>query len=194
MPETNPIALFHQWFDKALTARIEKANAMTLATVGADGRPSCRIVLLSSFDERGFVFHTNYESRKGAEIAHQPWVSLTFWWDALGHQVRIEGRAEKTSAEDSEAYFGNRPRGSQLGAWASDQSRPVHSRAALEARMREFDREYQGKPVPRPPNWGGYRVVPHAIEFWENRDNRLHDRIRYERTDRGEWRITRLAP
>jgi pyridoxamine 5'-phosphate oxidase len=194
MRERNPFALFHAWFDKALGTHIEKANAMTLATVDAGGRPAARIVLLSSFDERGFVFHTNYQSRKGEEIARHPEVALTFWWDPLGYQVRIEGRAEKTGAHESDIYFANRPRGSQLGAWASDQSRPVASRAALERRMHELERQYKDRDVPRPPHWGGYRVVPRAFEFWENRDDRLHDRLHFERAPGGEWRTTVLAP
>lgn len=188
----NPIALFADWFARASQCGIDKPHAMTLATA-ADGLPSARVVLLSSFDDRGFVFHTNYESAKARAIAANPAVALTLWWDPLGHQVRIEGRAEKTSAAESDAYFAKRPRGSQLGAWASDQSRVIENRALLEQRLRELDREYDGRPVPRPPHWGGYRVTPRVIEFWENRDNRLHDRLRFER-DGGGWRATRLAP
>lgn len=194
MNESDPIAQFARWFDEASRAGIDKPNAMTLSTVGADGRPASRVVLLSSFDERGFVFHGNYESRKGGDIAHAPWVALLFWWDPPGYQVRIEGRAEKTRPEESDAYFAQRPRGSQLGAWASDQSRAIESRAALEARLAETERRYAGGPVPRPPHWGGYRVFPLAIEFWENREDRLHDRVRYERTEQGGWRAVRLAP
>lgn len=194
MPAADPIDLFRRWYADAVRAGAAKPNAMALATVGPAGRPSTRMVLLSTFDERGFVFHTNYRSRKGEEIAHQPLVSLVAWWDPLERQVRIEGRAEKTSAADSDAYFAGRPRGSQLGAWASDQSAVVPDRASLEARMAEAERKYAAEPVPRPPHWGGYRVVPDAIEFWEGRENRLHDRILYRRGDGGGWLVERLAP
>lgn len=191
---SDPIAWFAEWFAKASQAGISKHNAMTLATVAADGRPSARIVLLSSFDARGFVFHTNYVSEKGAEIARNPWVALTFWWEPLGWQVRAEGHAEKTTVEESDAYFARRPRGSQLGAWASEQSREIESRAVLEARVRELDDKYRAAFVPRPPHWGGYRVRPFVIEFWEDRQDRLHDRVRFERGEQGDWRRVRLAP
>lgn len=199
MPERNlkpadPLELFRSWYAAAGAAGIAKPNALTLATAEADGTPHGRVVLLSSFDERGFVFHTNYESPKGATLARNPAVSLVFWWDPLGYQVRIEGQAEKTSAAESDAYFAKRPRGSQLGAWASEQSREIDSRAALEHRMQQLERQYAGQTIPRPPHWGGYRVVPHTIEFWENRDNRLHDRLRYEHAEQGGWRVVRLAP
>lgn len=194
MSATDPITLFTEWFAKAASTGIDKPNAMTLTTVGSDGRPDARIVLLSSVDTRGFVFHTNYQSRKGEELAHNPAVALVFWWDPLGSQVRIEGQATKTSAAESDAYFAKRPRGSQLGAWASAQSRPIESRAVLEAQLRECEREYDGRPVPRPPHWGGYRVVPQRIEFWQDRPNRLHDRIRYERAADGGWRTLQLSP
>jgi pyridoxamine 5'-phosphate oxidase len=190
----NPIAQFAEWFSRASSCGIDKPHAMTLATVGADGRASARMVLLSSFDERGFVFHTNYESEKARAIAGNPQVALVLWWDPLGYQVRIEGRAEKTSAAESDAYFAGRPRGSQLGAWASHQSEVIESRVVLEQRLHELEREHQGRPVPRPPHWGGYRVTPYAIEFWENRENRLHERLRFERVDNGVWRRQRLAP
>ena len=195
MPNTdNPIAIFREWFEAAARAGIDKSNAMTLATVDADGRADARVVLLSSFDERGFVFHTNYRSRKGEQLARNPWVSLVFWWDPLGYQVRIEGRAQPTAAEESDRYFSGRPRGSQLGAWASEQSREIENRESLEARARDLERLHEGRAVPRPPHWGGYRVVPRAIEFWQNRDNRLHDRVRYVRSDDGDWHRMRLAP
>lgn len=191
---TDPIALFAEWFDAAARGGIDKPHAMTLATVGAGAQPAARVVLLSSFDERGFVFHTNYESAKGRELSANSRVALVFWWDPLGRQVRVEGRAEKTSPAESDAYFARRPRGSQLGAWASDQSRIIESRAALEHRMHTLEREYEGKPVPRPPHWGGYRVTPTALEFWENRENRLHERVRFERRPEGGWRRVLLAP
>jgi pyridoxamine 5'-phosphate oxidase len=193
MTSPDPFNLFRQWFTQASTAGIDKPNAMALATVDARGRPNCRIVLLSSFDERGFVFHTNYQSRKGDELSTNARASLVFWWDPLGYQIRIEGTVMPTSPAESDAYFAKRPRGSQLGAWASDQSRPLESREQLEARVRELDERYRGQPVPRPPHWGGYRVVPERIEFWENRDNRLHDRWQYERVG-DAWRVARLAP
>ena len=167
---------------------------MALSTVGPGGRPAVRMVLLSSFDERGFVFHTNYRSRKGEEIAASPRVALVLWWEPLARQVRLEGRAEKTGFEESDAYFAGRPRGSQLGAWASEQSAVIPDRASLEERLREAERRYAGGPVPRPPHWGGYRVVPDAIEFWEGRESRLHDRVRYQRVEGGGWRVERLAP
>lgn len=194
MTSNNPLALFADWFERASRAGIDKPHAMVLATAGADGPPSARVVLLTSHDERGFVFHTNYESEKGAEIAENDRVSLVFWWDPLGYQVRIEGRAEKTSAAESDAYFAKRPRGSQLGAWASDQSRAIPSREWLEERVRALEQQYRGRSVPRPPHWGGYRVIPHAFEFWQDRADRLHERIRYERDTQGGWRTTRLAP
>jgi pyridoxamine 5'-phosphate oxidase len=190
----DPIALFAEWYARASSvAGIDKPHAMTLATE-AGSRPSARIVLLSSFDERGFVFHTNYESRKGRELEANARVALVFWWDPLGYQVRIEGTARKTAPAESDAYFARRPRGSQLGAWASDQSRVIPEYAVLETRMQALEREYAGRPVPRPPHWGGYRVTPEVIEFWEHRDNRLHERVRYVRGPAGAWRVERLAP
>ena len=191
---TDPILQFAEWFAEATTAGIVKANAMTLCTVAADGRPSARMVLLSSFDEHGFVFHTNYESEKARDIAANPRVALVFWWDPLGYQVRIEGRAEKTSGADADAYFAKRPRGSQLSAWASKQSSVIASYAALAQRMRELEGEYEGRTVPRPPAWGGYRVAPEVLEFWEDRSNRLHERLRFERDEGRGWRSMRLAP
>lgn len=189
----NPIVQFAEWFKEAAQAGIAKPHAMALSTVAADGRPSSRMVLLSSFDERGFVFHTNYESAKGADLARNPRVALVLWWDPLGYQVRIEGRAAQTSAAESDAYFATRPRGSQLSAWASNQSRVIDGRAQLEQRVRELEAMYDGRAVPRPPTWGGYRVVPEAIEFWRDRRDRLHDRVRFERDDNG-WRRMQLAP
>lgn len=191
---TDPFALFTDWFDQASRSGIDKPHAMVLATVASDGRPSSRVVLLSSFDERGLVFHTNYESEKAQDIARNARVSLVLWWDPLGYQVRIEGRAEQTSVAESDAYFAKRPRGSQLGAWASAQSRVIESWAALEGRLHALESEYAGRAVPRPPYWGGYRVVPDVFEFWENRDNRLHHRLRFERGPSGTWHSALLAP
>ncbi len=192
--EHDPIALFRSWYEEASMAAVDKPHAMSLSTVGADGRPATRIVLLSTFDERGFVFHTNYDSRKGGEIAHSPQVALLFWWDPLGYQVRIEGPAAKTTPAESDAYFRSRPRGHQLAAWASDQSRVLAGREVLEARMAQLETEYEGRAVPRPPNWGGYRVLPEVMEFWQYRENRLHDRVRYRRESDGRWGSERLAP
>ena len=191
---SDPFVQFAEWYRQAGACGIDKPHALSLATVAADGSPSARIVLLSSFDARGFVFHTNYESEKAREIAANPRVALIFWWDPLGYQVRIEGRAVKTTAEESDAYFAKRPRGSQLGAWASNQSGTIESRAALEARLRDVERTYAGQPVPRPPHWGGFRVAPATFEFWENREDRLHHRVRFERDTQGGWRTALLAP
>lgn len=194
MTVADPFALFATWYGDASRAGIGKPHAMVLATADGSGRPSSRVVLLSSYDERGFVFHTNYASEKGNEIARNARVSLVFWWDPLGHQVRIEGHAEPTSAAESDAYFAKRPRGSQLSAWASDQSRPIPGRAWLEGRMRAVEQKYQGQSIPRPSHWGGYRIAPDVFEFWEDRADRLHERLRYEREADGRWRIVHLAP
>jgi len=192
--DPDPIRQFQTWFAQALDAKLPEPNAMTLATVDAEGRPSARIVLIKGVDERGFVFFTNYDSRKGRELLANPAASLLFHWIELERQVRIEGRVEKTSDEESDAYYASRPLGSRIGAWASDQSQPLESREALEAREREMVAKYGDAP-PRPPHWGGYRLVPDAIEFWQGRPSRLHDRIVYTRGDAGApWRIARLAP
>jgi pyridoxamine 5'-phosphate oxidase len=188
------IAQFRRWFDAALAAGVPEANAMVLATAGASGRPSARIVLLKDFDQRGFVFFTNYRSRKSAEIEAAPRVALVFFWREEQRQVRIEGVATRTATEESDAYFSSRPRGSQLGAWASPQSRPLASRAELVARVAAARERWKGQPVPRPPHWGGYRVAPVSIEFWQSRTDRLHDRVLYRRTRSGTWTVRRLAP
>lgn len=188
----DPMRQFEQWFAQALTARLPEPNAMTLATVGADGRPAARIVLIKGIDDRGFVFFTNYLSRKGRELAHQPYASLLFYWIELERQVRIEGLVEKTSGLESDQYFDTRPPDSRIGAWASEQSEVVESRAALERREAEY-REKFGDAPPRPPHWGGYRLVPDRFEFWQGRASRLHDRIRYQR-EGDNWHIARLAP
>ena len=189
----DPFVLFRDWYDEANRSSLPMPHAMSLSTVRADGSPASRMVLLSSFDARGFVFHTNYGSGKGGEIADSPRAALLFWWESLNRQVRIEGAVEKTAPEESDAYFAGRPRGAQIGAWASDQSRVLPFGETLEARVREIEARHQGGPVPRPPHWGGYRVIPRAFEFWTGRENRLHDRLRYDRTAEG-WATTQLYP
>ena len=166
---------------------------MTLATANEDGQPSARIVLLKGFDDRGFVFYTNYHSRKGKELSENSRACLLFYWPAVARQVRIEGTVEKVTAEESDRYFSSRPLGSRIGAWASDQSQPVTNREELEKRFAEYSEKF-GEQVPRPPHWGGYRVKPSTIEFWQGRDNRLHDRLLYRLQDNGSWLIERLAP
>lgn len=189
----DPIRQFDAWFKQALDARLPEPNTMTLATVDARGYPSARIVLIKGVDERGFVFFTNYESRKGLDLAANPHASLLFYWIELERQVRVEGTVVKTNAEESDAYFHSRPLGSRIGAWASEQSRPIESRALLEAREKSFSERF-GESPPRPPHWGGYRLVPETIEFWQGRPSRLHDRILYTRLSAGGWRISRLSP
>ncbi len=189
----DPIEQFRKWFEDALAADLHEPNAMTLATATPDGRPSARIVLLKGFDERGFIFYTNYEGRKGRELGTNLRAALVFYWGELERQVRVEGRIERVADEESDAYFASRPQGSQLGAWASEQSRPVESREVLEGRLRELESEYEGREIPRPPFWGGYQVEPEVIEFWQGRENRLHDRLVYSRDGKG-WTIERLQP
>jgi pyridoxamine 5'-phosphate oxidase len=189
----DPITQFERWFDEALTAKLPEPNAMTLATVDAAGQPSARIVLLKGIDARGFTFFTNYESRKGLDIAANPRAALLFHWVQLERQARIEGIVEKVSDAESDAYYASRPLGSRLGAWASEQSREVADRTVLEEREATFRARF-GESPPRPAHWGGYRVVPTWIEFWQGRPSRLHDRIGYRREADGNWRIVRLSP
>jgi pyridoxamine 5'-phosphate oxidase len=189
----DPVEQFRRWFDAALDAGLHEPNAMTVATATRDGRPSARVVLLKGFDGRGFVFYTNYGGRKGREIEENPRAALLFYWGELERQVRIEGAVSRVSGEESDAYYASRPRGSRLGAWASEQSGTVEGRGVLEGRVRDLEAEYEGREVPRPPFWGGYRVEPEVVEFWQGRENRLHDRIVYRRND-GGWKIERLQP
>lgn len=191
--DPNPIQQFTLWFNEAVAAGVAESDAMTLATATASGNPSSRIVLLKGFDERGFVFYTNYESRKARELAANSRVSLLFYWMPIKRQVRIQGTVEKVSADESDQYFRSRPLGSRIGAWASDQSEVIESRAVLEIKFKTFGDKF-GDEVPRPPHWGGYRVKPDTIEFWQGRENRLHDRLRYRLQNDGSWLIERLGP
>jgi pyridoxamine 5'-phosphate oxidase len=192
--DPNPFKQFQVWFDQAIAAQLPEPNAMTLATATCDAVPDARVVLLKGFDERGFVLYTNYESRKGQELAENPQATLVFWWAELERQVRISGSVEKVSAAESEEYFHSRPIGSQLGAWTSNQSQVIPDRSVLERRLQELTDQYQGQEIPRPPHWGGYRVIPREIEFWQGRKSRLHDRLRYRKSEAGRWQIDRLSP
>jgi pyridoxamine 5'-phosphate oxidase len=191
--DADPIVQFGRWFDDAAQHGLLMPEAMTLATATVDGRPSARMVLLRGYDQRGFVFYTNYDSRKGAELASNPAAALVFWWGELERQVRVEGRVERTSREESEAYFRTRPVGSRLGAWASAQSRVIPGRSVVDQRFAELAASHPGGDVPLPPFWGGFRLDPEVVELWQGRPNRLHDRLRYTRAA-GRWRIERLAP
>jgi pyridoxamine 5'-phosphate oxidase len=191
---SDPLQQFSAWFAAALAAEIRDANAMSLATATTDGKPSVRIVLLKGFDERGFAFFTNYDSEKGRQLEANPQAALGFYWVQLERQVRISGAVERTSREDSAAYFHSRPIGSRLGAWASKQSEVIDARQVLETRLAEMTERFEEGDIPLPPHWGGYRVKPDKIEFWQGRPNRLHDRFRYSRRPDGTWLIDRLAP
>jgi pyridoxamine 5'-phosphate oxidase len=190
--DSDPLRQFERWFGEARDAGMAAPESMTLATAGPDGRPSARMVLLKHADDDGFVFHTNYESRKGSELAGNPHAALLFYWQQLGRQVRVEGLVERVAAEESDDYFRTRPLGSRLAAWASPQSRPLPGRDELERLYAEAAARFPGEEVPRPPHWGGFRLIPDTYEFWEHAENRLHDRIRYQR-DGDAWKRERLA-
>ncbi|HTG35503.1 MAG TPA: pyridoxamine 5'-phosphate oxidase [Thermoanaerobaculia bacterium] len=189
----DPIDQFRLWLEQAMTVDPKEFTAMTLATADREGRPSARVVLLKGVDERGFVFYTHYDSHKGRELRENPRAALVFYWPLQDRQVRVEGTVEKTSRAESEAYFASRPLGSRVGAWASPQSRRISSREELERKVREAGERF-GEEVPLPPEWGGFRVHPETIEFWQGRPSRLHDRLCYSRDSEGHWRIERLAP
>ena len=188
----NPLIQFRKWFDEAISSQVLEPNAMNLATIKKD-RVSSRIVLLKDLDAQGFVFYTNYESQKGQQMANNQNVALTFFWPELERQVRIEGVVEKVSVKESTAYFHSRPRGSQIGAWVSHQSNTINSREYLEQRQEEYQRQFEGKQVSKPAYWGGYRVIPNLLEFWQGRSSRLHDRIQFEKVN-NDWKIERLSP
>jgi len=192
--DPNPFKQFEKWFQQALSAELLDTNAMTLATASREGKPSARVMLLKDFDETGFVFFTNYASRKGRELDENPYAASVFFWAELERQVRINGKVSRISREESEEYFHSRPAGNQLGAWASYQSEVIGEPAELENRMKELESRYEGRTIPMPPNWGGFLLSPDTFEFWQGRPNRLHDRLRYTLLAEGQWRIERLSP
>lgn len=192
--DPNPFIQFQRWFTTAQQSPVQEPNAMTLATVGADNRPKARIVLLKQMDDRGFVFFTNYDSQKGQDMMANPFACLVFFWDVIQRQVRVEGRVEKVSLQESEEYFQSRPKGSQIGAMASPQSRVIADREGLKQQVAALEEQYKDTDkLPLPGNWGGYRLIPDNLEFWQGRSSRLHDRIRYRLVD-GDWLRERLAP
>lgn len=190
----NPFDQFRRWWEDAVSAQLREPNAMTLATLTPDGHPDARIVLLKGFDEQGFIFYTNYDSAKGQQLQQNPVAALVFWWAELERQIRIRGTIERVSAQVSDDYFHSRPLGSQLGAWASPQSQVIENREVLEERLNRFQNQYEQGNIPRPPHWGGFRVIPKSMEFWQGRPNRLHDRLHYLLLDNGQWKRERLAP
>jgi pyridoxamine 5'-phosphate oxidase len=192
--DPDPIKQFDKWFAAAVAAKIYDANAVALATATKDGKPSVRIVLLKDFDDRGFVFFTNYVSNKGRQLEQNPQAALAFYWMEVERQIRIEGSIEKTSHDESEHYFHSRPAGAQIGAWASPQSEPIDARRVLNARLEEMKQRFATGEIPLPPHWGGYRLKPERMEFWQGRPDRLHDRFCYKRNADGSWAIDRLAP
>ena len=192
--DPSPFTQFGKWYEEASNAGFVHPDAFSLATSTDDGNPSVRMLLLKGFDEAGFVFYTNSESRKGGELTENPHAAICFWWDKLERQVRIEGDIKKVPEEEAAAYFHTRPRGSQIGAWASRQSSVIKNRDHLDKRFRELEAEYDSREIPKPPYWNGYILVPSAIEFWQGRPNRLHDRLRYRKMENGTWVIERLSP
>jgi pyridoxamine 5'-phosphate oxidase len=190
----DPFGLFAQWFSKAVMSKVPEPNAMAVATVSDDGKPSARMVLLKDFDHRGFVFYTDRRSRKGRDLGQRPFASLVFWWAPLERQVRVEGDVEEVSSRESAVYFATRPRSSQLSSWASVQSTMINSREMLDNEYARWERTYKGVEVPSPPSWTGYRICPLAFEFWQGGPHRLHDRLRYRLADDGEWTRERLSP
>jgi pyridoxamine 5'-phosphate oxidase len=190
----DPISQFTKWWNEAVNSNIDEANVMVLATASTEGKPSARVVLLKGYDEKGFIFFTNYESNKGIALLNNPQSSLVFFWRELQRQVRIDGITEKTTEEESNNYFASRPIGSRIGAWASPQSRTVKTREELEKYYADYEEQFGEKNIPRPSFWGGYRVKPQVIEFWQGRPNRLHDRIQYSLQNDNSWKIERLAP
>lgn len=194
MTAFNPMAIFAEWFAQAQNTNIKEPEAMTLVTVSAEGKPSARMVLMKYFDEEGFIFFSNYISRKGQELAINPHVALVFWWPSIERQVRIEGCAEKVSTEKSDAYFNTRPRDSRIGAWASAQSKIIPDRLYLEKRVEYYSQQFNDKPIERPDYWGGYCVKPTVIEFWQGKPNRLHERTVYSRQEDNSWQMHYLSP
>jgi pyridoxamine 5'-phosphate oxidase len=194
LTETDPFAWFRRWMAEAEASEPSDPNAMTVVTVGDGGKPSARTILLKGVDPRGFVFYTNTLSRKGNELGVSPLISLLFYWKSLGRQIRIEGRVEAVTSAEADAYYATRPRISRLGAWASDQSRPLSERPELERRLKHFDEKFPGEDIPRPPHWSGYRVLPDRFEFWQNMPFRLHDRTIFERAANGGWISGKLFP
>src|SRR5690242_11155885 len=192
--DTDPFRQFEKWFSAVLHSEVEEPNAMVLATTGKEGKPSARIGLLKGFDETGFYFYTNYESKKGRQLAEDPYAALVFFWKELERQVRIEGKVVKATLGQSDAYFSSRPEGSRIGAWASPQSRVIPGREILDENVEKVKQQFNAGPVTRPPYWGGYILRPSLVEFWQGRGNRLHDRLQYTLQQDGQWKIERLAP
>ncbi|CAN5476148.1 pyridoxamine 5'-phosphate oxidase [soil metagenome] len=192
--DINAIKQFTAWWQDAINSSIDEVNAFTLATATAEGKPSARIVLLKGYDDHGFFFFTNYASNKGEQLAQNGKVAMVFFWKELERQIRIEGEVEKINETESDSYFNSRPKGSRLGAWASPQSKQIANREVIEANVLKYEQKYPGENVPRPKHWGGYRIKPNLIEFWQGRSSRLHDRLQYTLNEENNWKIERLAP